>query len=233
MNRKEAPVILSARDLTVGWGDVRLCSGISFDLHAGEYLSVVGPSGCGKSALIAAILGIERPAAGSLTYEDGLRRGDIGCLPQESRFSGSPAVRDIVLGGCIGNSRHILIGRAEKARAADALERMGLSGLAKRRFGDLSGGQRQKVLLARALCGAKRLLLLDEPMKGLDAAAKDDLYGEIARIREEGSVAVVIVDGDAVDGTVLHLSDFMRFCGPVEEYIRSAPGQLYFAGRII
>ena len=139
----------------------------------------------------------------------------------------------IVLAGCVGHTRHLWIGKEEKTRAAEAMERMGLTSLAKRRFGDLSGGQRQKVLLARALCGAKRLLLLDEPMKGLDARAKDELFDEIARIRDEGSVAIVIVDRDAVDGTVLHLSDTMRFCGPVEEYIDSGPGRLYFAGRTI
>ena len=226
-------VILSVQDATVGWGDVRLCSGISFDLHAGEYLSVVGPAGCGKSALIAAILGVEDVKAGVIRYEGGMTRADIGCLPQENDLRGASAVRDIVLAGCVGHTRHLWIGKEEKTRAAEAMERMGLTSLAKRRFGDLSGGQRQKVLLARALCGAKRLLLLDEPMKGLDARAKDELFDEIARIRDEGSVAIVIVDRDAVDGTVLHLSDTMRFCGPVEEYIDSGPGRLYFAGRTI
>ena len=199
-------VILSVRDATVGWGDVRLWSGISFDLHAGEYLSVVGPAGCGKSALIAAILGVEDVKAGEIRYEGGLTRADIGCLPQENDLRGASAVRDIVLAGCVGHTRHLWIGKEEKTRAAEAMERMGLTSLAKRRFGDLSGAQRQKVLLARALC---------------------------ARIRDEGSVAIVIVDRDAVDGTVLHLSDTMRFCGPVEEYIDSGPGRLYFAGRTI
>ncbi|MBO6052798.1 MAG: ATP-binding cassette domain-containing protein [Clostridia bacterium] len=226
-------LLLSVRDVTVGWEDVRLCSGISFDLHAGEYLSVVGPVGCGKSALIAAILGVEPVKAGVIRYEGGLCRADIGCVPQESDLRGAATVREIVLGGIVGHTRHIFVGREEKALAADAMERMGLSALAKRRFGDLSGGQRQKALLARALCGAKRLLLLDEPMKGLDARAKDEMFDEIARIRDEGHIAIVIVDRDAVDGTVLHLSDEMRFCGPVEEYVESVPGRLYFAGRTI
>lgn len=226
-------LLLSVRDVTVGWGDVRLCSGISFDLHAGEYLSIVGPAGCGKSALLAAILGVEPVKAGVIRYEGGMRRADIGCLPQENDLRGTATVREVVLGGVVGHTRRLWIGKAEKELAADAMERMGLTALEKRRFGDLSGGQRQKTLLARALCGAKRLLLLDEPMKGLDARAKDEMFDEIARIRDEGRVTVVIVDRDAVDGTVLHLSDEMRFCGPVEEYADSALGRLYFAGRTL
>ncbi len=227
-------LLLSVRDATVGWGDVRLCAGITFDLHAGEYLSVVGPAGCGKSALIASILGVEPLKTGEIRYEGGLTRADIGCLPQENDLRGAATVREIVLAGIVGHTRHLFVGKQEKELAADAMERMGLTALAKRRFGDLSGGQRQKALLARALCGAKRLLLLDEPMKGLDAYAKDEMYNEIARIRDEGTVAIVIVDRDAVDGTVLHLSDdTMLFCGPVEEYVESVPGRLYFAGRTI
>ena len=225
--------ILTCRALTVGYDGVRLCSGIDFTLHEGEYLSVIGPVGCGKSALVATGLGIIPPIEGEVGYENGLTRTEIGCLPQQNDVRGSVSVRDLVLSGCLGHMRHIMVGRAEKALAADAMERLGISDLARRRFGDLSGGQKQRALLARALCGARRLLILDDPMRGLDPFARDALFAEIARIRDEEGVAMILVDNEAVDGTVLHMSDTVRFCGPVEEYARSGPGRLYFAGRVL
>ena len=225
--------ILTCRDLAVGYGEAVLCRGISLTIHAGEYISLVGPHGSGKSALLAVMLGALEPMAGQVIRENGLRREEIGCMPQVSEIRGSATVRDTVMAGCLGQMRHLFVGREERAMVAKQLERLGIADLEKRRIGELSGGQRQRVYLARALCGKKRLLLLDEPLKGLDASARDDLFAEIARIREEDGCAVVIVDPEAVDGTVLHMSDRMLFCGPVEEYVRSVPGQLYFAGHTL
>ena len=225
--------ILTCRDLAVGYGEAVLCRGIGLTVHAGEYVSLVGPVGSGKSALIATMLGALEPMEGAVIRENGLRREEIGCMPQESEVRGAATVRDTVLAGCLGQMKHLFVGRAERAMVTEQLERLGIADLEKRRVGERSGGQRQRVFLARALCGRKRLLLLDEPLKGLDAAARDDLFAEIARIREEDGCAVVMADPEAVDGTVLHMSDTVLFCGPVEEYVRSIPGQLYFAGHIL
>ncbi len=230
--------ILTCRGLGVGYGEAVICGGISLSIREGEYVSVVGARGCGKSAFIGTLLGALEPMEGELIYENGLKRAEIGCMPQLSEISGSSTVRDTVMAGCLGQMRHLFVGRAERAMVAEQLERLGIADLEKRRIGELSGGQRQRVFLARALCGKKKLLLLDEPLKGLDWSARDSLFAEIARIREEEGCAVVIADGEAVDGTVLHLSGENRdngvlFYGPVEEYVRSVPGQLYFAGHIL
>jgi zinc transport system ATP-binding protein len=234
MNREAAVrPILTCRDLSVGYGEAVLCSGISLTIREGEYVSLVGPRGSGKSALIATMLGALEPMAGEVIFENGLRREQIGCMPQDSEIRGTATVRDTVLAGCLGQMRHLFVGRAERRMAMEQLERLGVADLEKRRIGELSGGQRQRVFLARALCGKKRLLLLDEPLKGLDVAARDELFSEIARIREEDGCAVVMVDSEAIDGTVLHISDTVRFCGPVEEYARSLPGQLTFSGHIL
>lgn len=224
--------ILTCQNLTVGYETAHLCENISFSLHKGEYMSVIGPSGIGKSALVSTILGIEKPIAGKVVYENGLTRDDIGCLPQEQVIRGNVSVREIVLEGCLHHTKKWFIGKAEKELAMHNLERVGLADLAKRKFGELSGGQRQRVFLARALCAAKQLLILDEPMHGLDVYAKDEMFAEIVKIYESG-IAVMIIDSGAVDGTVLHLSDRQLFCGDVTEYIKSIPGQFYFAGRII
>ncbi|MBQ4354189.1 MAG: ATP-binding cassette domain-containing protein [Clostridia bacterium] len=224
--------LLTCQNLTVGYEGVRLCTDISFTLHTGEYMSIIGPSGIGKSALAGTILGVQKPAEGEVIYENGMQRTDIGCLPQEQVIRSSVTVREVVLEGCLHHTKKWFVGRAEKEFAMHNLERVGLADFAKRRFGDLSGGQRQRVLLARALCSAKKLLILDEPMHGLDAYAKDEIFHEIVKINESG-IAVMLIDANAVDGTVLHLSDRQLFCGSVTDYIRSVPGQFYFMGRII
>lgn len=224
--------ILSCRNLTVGYENVSLCANIDFTLHAGEYMSIIGPSGVGKSALASTILGIQKPIAGEVVYENGLMRDEIGCLPQEQVIRGEVSVREIVLEGCLRHTKKWFVGKTEKELAMHNLERVGMADFAKRKFGVLSGGQKQRVLLARALCAAKKLLILDEPMHGLDIAAKDEMFAEIVKIYESG-VAVMIIDSSAVDGTVLHLSDRQLFCGDVTDYIKSVPGQFYFMGRIV
>ena len=227
--------LVTCRSLSIGYGPGEgvLCSDISLVLREGEYLSVVGAGGSGKSAFLATLLGALPPMAGEVIYENGLKREQIGCMPQANEIRGSATVRDTVLAGCLGQMNRFFVGRRERNAAMEQMERLGIADLAKRRIGELSGGQRQRAFLARALCGKKRLLLLDEPLKGLDAGARDDLFAEIERIRREDECAVVMADAEAVDGTVLHLSDRVLFCGPVEDYIRSVPGQLYFAGHIL
>lgn len=225
--------LITCRNLTVGYDGCRLCENINFTLHEGEYLCVVGHSGIGKSALVATVMGIIKPTDGEVIYENGLTVHDIGCLPQEQHFRTEVRVRDVVIEGCLGHVKGLFVGKKAKELADRNLERLGVADLAKRRFGELSGGQKQRVLLARALCAAKRVLILDEPMHGLDAVARDELFREIIRINHEDGIAMLIVDHEAIDGTVLHLSDSQLYCGSVENYINTIPGQFYFSGRII
>ena len=225
--------LLTCRNLTVGYDGIRLCSGIDFTIRAGEYMCVVGPGGCGKSILVDTLLGIEKPFDGEVIYENGLVRADIGCMPQSLDLAGNSRVSDIVLAGCLGGMKRLFVGKAEKEKTMHNLERMGVADLAKRRFGELSGGQKQRVLLARALCGTRKLLILDDPMQGLDIMAKDELFAEIVRINQEDGIAVIMIDSQALDGTVLHIPDRMLYCGPVENYCESVAGKFYFAGRII
>jgi len=225
--------LLTCKNLTVGYDGCRLCEGINFTIHEGEYVCVIGPSGIGKSALVATIMGIIKPTDGEVIYENGLTVKDIGCLPQEQFFHTEVRVLDVVMEGCLNHIKGLFVGKKAKEIALKNLTRLGVEGLAKRRFGELSGGQKQRVLLARALCGAGKLLVLDEPMHGLDAVARDELFREIIRLNYEDGIAVLIVDHEAIDGTVLHLSDRQLYCGTVESYVNTIPGQFYFSGRII
>lgn len=224
--------ILSCRSLSIGYDGCRLCTGIDFTLHEGEYMCVVGHSGMGKTCFANTLLGTLEPIDGAVIYENSLTRSEIGYVPQNDEIHGSMTVRDVVLSGCIGGMKHFFLSRREKDMALECMKRIGLEEMSKKRYAELSGGQKQKALLARAMCGERRLLILDEPLRGLDAFAKDDLFDCIAEISSEGC-AVIMIDKDAVDGTVLHLSDTQLYCGDVENYIRSVPGQFYFSGRII
>lgn len=225
--------LLTCRDLAIGYDGIVQCENIGFTLSEGEYMCIVGPRECGKSTLVSTILGITPPVAGEVIYENGLKRSDIGVMPQSMEIRGNSSVLDVVITGCLANMKGLFVGRKEKELAMHNLDRMKMADFYRRRFGELSGGQKQRVLLARALCGAKRLLILDEPMHGLDAVAKDDMFDEIVRIYHEDNIAVMIIDHDALDGTVLHISDRMLYCGPVENYCESVAGKFYFAGRII
>ena len=201
--------ILACRSLSIGYDGAALCSGIDFTLGEGEYMCVVGHSGMGKTCFALTLMGLVKPVAGEVEYLSSLKREEIGYVPQSDET------------------------RREKSLATEAMERLGVTHLAKKRYAELSGGQKQMVLLARAMCGKKRLLILDEPMHGLDAVAKDEMFDEIDKIHRIEKTAVILIDHEALDGTVLHLSDTQLYCGNVEDYIKSVPGQFYFAGRII
>ena len=185
----------------MGYGEAVLCGGIDLTVHAGEYVSLVGPPGCGKSALIAVMLGALEPMAGQVIRENGLRREEIGCMPQDSEIRGNASVRDTVMAGCLGQMRHLFVGRAERAMVTKQLERLGIADLEKRRIGELSGGQRQRVFLARALCGRKRLLLLDEPLKGLDQALKQRTAELI--LENSRDKAILLVTHDREEAALL------------------------------
>ena len=227
--------ILTCRDLAVGYGNGRGCSGINFTVHDGDYICVIGQEGCGKSALMGTIMGIDKPQTGTVTFQNGLTARQIGCLPQNAVIQTSSTVWEIVMQGCLHRTKRIFVGKKEKELAQKTLERLGIASLAKRRFSELSGGGHRRVLLARALCAAQRFLILDEPAYGLDVMGRLELYRQIAAINREDNLAVMVIGTDGMtDAThILHLGDNMIFFGTREEYAASVPGQMYAVGRIL
>jgi len=194
--------LLSCRGLAVGHLSRPVASGIAFSLAAGEGLCVVGGNGTGKTTLLRTLLGLQPALAGEIVRGGGLGAGDIGYLPQQNPVQRDfPAtVREVVLSGCQAlRGARPFFRAAERRRAEDALARFGAAGLAGRSYRELSGGQRQRVLLARALCAGRRLLLLDEPVTGLDPDAAAELYRTLAALRREGR-AILSVTHDRRDG---------------------------------
>lgn len=190
--------LISVEDLTLSYENMTVIRNMSFRVNNGDYLCIVGENGSGKSTLIKALLSLKKPVGGSITFSGGLRRNEIGYLPQQTGAQQDfPAsVWEVVLSGCL-NSRGIrpFYSDRERKMAAQNMERLGITHLKKRSYRELSGGQQQRVLLARALCATKKLLLLDEPVSGLDPMVTAEMYELISSINQS-DVTVIMVTHD-------------------------------------
>lgn len=230
--------VLLAKGISIGYGGRVVCRDIDFSLHSGECLAIVGGSGSGRSSLIRIILGVEQPLAGEIIFSDELTKNDIGCLPQrEPDRVNHSTVRDIVLSGCLRRGILPFFTKADRQIMSERLHLVGIADIAGRRFSELSGGMQQKVMLARALCAAKKLLLLDDPVHGLDQTTTNDIYDLIETICMSG-MPVVMVSSDPpavlrLATHILHLTDKMLFFGKKEDYLPTYAGRMFEAGVIL
>ena len=219
---------------SLGYDGKPIVTGLSFTVNAGDYLCIVGENGSGKSTLMKTILNLTPPLAGSI-YMEGLKPTQIGYLPQQTQVQRDfPAsVLEIVLSGFQGQRGwRPFYTKEEKAAASANLKKLGLAGFERRCYRELSGGQQQRVLLARALCAARRLLILDEPVTGLDPAAAQDLYRTLAYLNKNEGLAIVMVTHDLQSAlqyadTVLYAGQGKWFHGTTAEYLASPYGRRF------
>ncbi len=217
------------RDIVLGYDKKIVSRNISFDINKGDYLCIVGENGSGKSTLMKALLGLVPTMGGSIALSDGLSYGDIGYLPQQTEHQRDfPAsVEEVVLSGCIGHKGFLPIYRmSDKIRAHNNLRRLSIDGLQKRPYRELSGGQQQRVLLARALCAADKMILMDEPVSGLDPAAAAEMYKTIESLNRDDGMTVIMISHDIGAAVkyatrVLHLGHEPLFFGSKEDYVKS------------
>lgn len=223
--------VFSCRDLTLEHTEVK---NLSLDVHGGEYLCIVGENGAGKTTFMRAVLGLlpkRRILGGDIVFADD--KMPVGYLPQRSpEASGFPiTVLETVLSGRQGRlGRRPFYGGGDREAARLAMERLGISGLSSRSFRTLSGGQQQKTLLARALCAAQDLLMLDEPASALDPEASGEMYRLISELHKSGMTVVMIThDAPAAVGfadRILHIGRSI-FIGSPEDYAKSEQGKLF------
>ncbi|MDR1030552.1 MAG: metal ABC transporter ATP-binding protein [Treponema sp.] len=227
--------LITCQNLALAYDGALVVQKINLSVHTGEYLCIVGENGSGKSTLMKGMLGLLPPKEGSIIFGEGLRTNEIGYLPQHTAAQRDfPAgVYEVVLSGRLGG-RGIrpFYSKQDKAAAAENLSRLGIQELRNHCYRELSGGQQQRVLLARALCAARKLLLLDEPAAGLDPLVAADLYRLIERINQETGMAVVMVSHDikraiTYAGRILHLQGTPLFLGSAEEYTQSPMGKQF------
>ncbi|MBR6410877.1 MAG: metal ABC transporter ATP-binding protein [Clostridia bacterium] len=226
---------LTCRDLCIGYENTPVVTGLTFDVEAGDYLAIVGENGAGKTTLMKTILGLVRPVSGEIRFSDGLKKTEIGYLPQQTMVQKDfPAsVLEVVLSGFLASKgARPFYNRAERELARVNLERMGLDGFEKKSYRDLSGGQQQRVLLARALCATRKLILLDEPASGLDPKVTVELYELIRDLNRDG-ITVLMISHDieaalTYANKILHIGREIFF-GTTQDYRKSDTGKR-FAG---
>lgn len=223
------------QNLTLGYEKHIVAEEIDFSVNKGDYLCILGENGSGKSTLIKTLLGLTKPLSGELAFGDKLKSKEIGYLPQQTLAQKDfPAsVWEIVLSGCVNRSGlRPFYSKSEKELARENMEQLKITHLAKRCYQNLSGGQQQRVLLARALCSTRKMLLLDEPVAGLDPRASAEMYEVISELNKKHGITVIMVSHDIAAALpyashVLHLSNKPLFFGTKEDYLKSPIGQLY------
>ncbi len=223
---------LNCENLTLTYGGPAVVENLSFSVQSGDYLCIVGENGSGKSTLMKALLNLHPIKSGRITSSEGLSPTKIGYLPQQTPVQRDfPAsVWEIVLSGCLGGCGwRPFFSPAQKAMARQNMERVGITPLAKRCYRELSGGQQQRTLLARALCAAKKMLLLDEPVAGLDPTATASMYELIEKLHSEG-MTIIMVSHD-ISASLEHATHVLHlgkecFFGTKADYLDSDVGKL-------
>lgn len=226
--------LITCKDLVLGYDGRAITQAFDFSVHTGDYLCIVGENGSGKSTLVKTLLRLQPPISGSIETGDGLQANEIGYLPQQTAVQRDfPAsVREIVISGCQGRcGLRPFYNREEKALAAEMMHKLGLDGMEKRCYRELSGGQQQRVLLARALCATQKILLLDEPVAGLDPKVTTEMYRMIDDLNKQDGITIIMISHDMgaalhYASHILHIGD-TSFYGTKAEYLNSKIGKRF------
>ena len=231
-------LLLKCEHVDFGYENQDAVIDVSLEVSTGDYICIVGENGSGKSTLMKGILGLLKPTEGKIEISEELKKAGIGYLPQQRAAQKDfPAtVFEVVISGCLGKrGNRPFYSPKEKQTALSNLERLGIADLKKSCFRDLSGGQKQRALIARALCATDKLLILDEPITGLDPSAIQDFYNIIRKLNREEQVAILMVSHDMANivrqaGKILHLQQKALFWGTVQDYLKSGIGNQFLGG---
>ena len=217
---------LECKNLTLGYGSKIIIEDLNFSVNKGEYLCITGENGSGKTTLMKTILRLLKPLSGTIKTGDGLLPDEISYLPQQTDIQRDfPAsVREIVISGCQSRcGKRPFYSKEEKRLTSEAMKKLGISNLEKKCYKELSGGQQQRVLLARALCATQKMLLLDEPVTGLDPATTEEMYNLIGELNKSG-ITIIMITHD-IEHALKHATHVLNigneiFFGGIKEYDR-------------
>lgn len=226
---------IKCTNVSLGYDKRVIAENISFSVLEGDYLCIVGENGAGKSTLLKTLLGLQKPISGELTFSGASKLLGVGYLPQQTVLQKDfpTTVWEIVLSGLLGRGgRRFRFSKAERGIAEENLKKLGIFDLKKTSYRNLSGGQQQRVLLARAMCAAKKLIILDEPAAGLDPVATNEMYHMLMDLNKAEGITVVMVSHDINAALhhakhILHLGNREVFFGTVEEYKNSETGKAF------
>ncbi len=215
--------LLTANKISLKYENHTVFKDLSFSLESGDFLCIVGPNGCGKSTLLKCLVGQIKLTSGKINFGNDFHQNQIGYMPQNPKFNDSfPAsVYEIVASGSLNRIK--LFESYPKQRIDDALKALNIQNLRKSKFSKLSGGQRQKVLLARAIVASEELLILDEPSNNLDYRSKQEFYETLKKLNQKLTIIMVTHDLDhhnLVGNKILSLDPQHAFFGSTKEYVR-------------
>ncbi len=219
--------LIELKNVTLGYENHIVLKDIDMTIDDKDFICIVGPNGSGKSTLVKGILGLIKPKKGKVIYNN-LKQNFIGYMPQETKVDSSfPAsVYEIVLSGTLNSmGLRSFYTKKEKDMADKNLKLLGIDKLKNKNFCDLSGGQRQKVLLARSLCATSKLLILDEPSNNLDTKSKQDLYKTLKELNENHGITIIMITHDLdhnnlIGNKILSLREDKIFFGSTEEFVK-------------
>lgn len=225
---------IQCENVALAYEGQTVVSDLNFEVNKGDYLCIVGENGSGKSTLVKALLGLRGVNSGKIIFGDGLNKKEIGYLPQQTVVQRDfPAVvEEIVISGCLSKcGLRPFYNKKEKKLAHDNLVRLEIEDLAGRCYRELSGGQQQRVLLARALCATGKLLLLDEPVTGLDPRLTKEFYDIVEALNRKDKITIVMVSHDINAALkyathILHVGTELFF-GTKEDYLKTEAGKAF------
>lgn len=229
--------LITCKDLSVAYENKTVLHDVTFEINDGDYICVVGENGSGKSTLIKTLVGILPFKAGHLHYLN-IKSNQIGYLPQQNNTNPDfPAtVFEVVLSGFLSKKGIIpFYGKKFKKAAEKNLEIIGMSEFKNHPFSNLSGGQKQRVLLSRALCAGEKLLVLDEPVTGLDPIVTNEFYQLISKLNKELKISIIMVSHDISTAVkyadkILHLNHSAEFFGTTKDYLKSKTAKRFLEG---
>lgn len=214
-------------NVTIAYNGIPVVSNINFHVEKGDYLCIIGENGSGKSTLVKSMLGLVPIHSGKVSFENGFSKKQIGYLPQQTLVQRDfPAsVFEIVLSGFLNDKSFMFFYNSNhKKMALENMHKLGIENLKNKCYRELSGGQQQRALLARALCATKGLLVLDEPISGLDPNATSQFYGLINELSVKEKLTIVMISHD-INFTISHANKILHvrsggsFYGTTDEYL--------------
>ena len=226
---------ICCKNVSLGYNGYIAAQNLNFSVNTGDFLLLAGENGSGKSTLIKGLLRLLTPMEGTIIFGEDFKRFHTGYLSQETaaKHDFPAGVFEIVLSGNLGkmNFRPFYT-KAEKRKVEENMRLLGITDLKGKCFRELSGGQQRRVLLARSLCAAEKLLILDEPFSGLDPLISAELYSLLTKINRETGMTVIMsshdVEASYCATHVLHLQKRQAFFGAIEEYRNSETGKRFF-----
>ena len=226
--------IIQCKKLNIGYGEKTICKDISLNIEEGQFVCIVGENGSGKSTFLKTLLGINKPLGGHVVFDKEFNKNRIGYLPQQTEAQRDfPAtVREVVMSGFLnGMGLRPFYNKQEKDKALKIMSELKIDDIIKKSFKELSGGQQQKVLLARALCATDNLIFLDEPTNALDVRSRRKFYSLISELNKSGMTVVMVSHN--LDETIkfatniIYIKDSLQFVGTKEDFVNSEYAKLF------